>query len=292
MRRPRDRGSVKTEHEESAEARQPAAEAPFMLADWVVDPAANRLRRNDIEIRLEPKVMRVLSFLAEHHGQVVSRRKLEAEVWPRVIVGDDAVTNTIIKLRKALGDDARDPRYIETIAKMGYRLIAEIGPAVAESPKPRQTPASNPAPAKVYTVPEGDLAERPAAAGHVRRYWPWVLGAAATIALAGIWFILRSADLAPNERTPAPTERPVVAVLPFENLTADPQQEYFSDGITEDLITELSKLSGLQVVARNSVLPYRDNTLPESQIGAELGRATSSGAVSNGPASACGSMSA
>mgnify|MGYP001816067213 CR=1 FL=1 len=87
---------------------------PFKVGDWTVDPAANRLFRGDREVRVEPKAMRVLSYLAERRGEVVSRHDLEAPVWTGMVVTDDAVTNTVIKLRKALGDKPRDSTYIET----------------------------------------------------------------------------------------------------------------------------------------------------------------------------------
>jgi len=94
-----------------------AKAATFRVGDWTAEAAANRLVCGDREVRVEPKVMRVLGYLLERHGEVVSRHDLEANVWAGMIVTDDAVTNTVIKLRKALGDNARDPRYIETIAK-------------------------------------------------------------------------------------------------------------------------------------------------------------------------------
>ena len=82
----------------------PGTSEPFLVADWTVDASANRLWRDGTEVRLEPKVMSVLVYLATHQGQVVSRDELEAGVWTRMVVGYDAVTNTIIKLRRALGD--------------------------------------------------------------------------------------------------------------------------------------------------------------------------------------------
>ena len=128
----------------------------FNVGEWTVEPAANRLFRTDREVRLEPKVMRVLTYLVERQGEVVSRHDLEANVWTGMIVTDDAVTNTVIKLRKALGDDARDPKYIETIAKTGYRLIAEISPAPyppIRSPLPKQKPlAAQPSWSKIMVV--------------------------------------------------------------------------------------------------------------------------------------------
>jgi DNA-binding winged helix-turn-helix (wHTH) protein len=100
----------------------------FRVAGWIADPAACRLEKNGQQARIEPKVMQVLEYLVEHVGQVVSRQELEQSVWSGTVVGYEAVTNAIIKLRKALGDDARNPQIIETISKHGYRLVADVTP--------------------------------------------------------------------------------------------------------------------------------------------------------------------
>lgn len=246
---------------------EPTAATAFSLGDWTVEPARHCLSRGDDEVRVEPKAMRVLVFLASQPRQVVKRSELEAAVWPGMIVSDDAVTNTVIKLRRALGDDARSPRYIETIAKSGYRLIADVGSALPpDGSAPTSAPAGTdgPPPASA-TQPraEHDLSPRFA------RLIPPLLAALPLVALAiGWWLTQRPADPLPAAPPPA---RPVVAVMPFADLSGDPERAYFADGITEDLITDLSKLSGLQVVARNSVMAYRDSTDPASRIGRELG---------------------
>ena len=98
----------------------------FDLADWRVSPHEGLVSRGDEVVHLEPLAMEVLVYLARHAGEVVSRELLEKEVWRGAVVSYDAVTNTIIKLRKALQDDARQPRYIATIPKKGYQLIADI----------------------------------------------------------------------------------------------------------------------------------------------------------------------
>jgi len=216
----------------------------FNVGDWTVEPAANRIFCAGQEVRLEPKVMRVLAYLAGRHGEVVSRQDLEANVWTGVVVTEDSVTNTVLKLRRALGDDARDPKYIETIAKSGYRLIAET--AVPET-------ETEPTPAK----PAQDFGSR------LQRPWFKTLIAGLGVLLGGsiLWWAT-----APDRSE----TKPVIAVLPFENLSADPEQEYFANGITEDLITDLSKLAGLRVVARNSVFAYKGSGETAAEIGSQL----------------------
>ena len=225
----------------------------FNVGDWTIEPAANRVFRADEEVRLEPKVMRVLVYLAERHGEVVSRNDLEANVWSGMIVTDDAVTNAVIKLRRALGDNARDPRYIETIAKTGYRLIAKTEATEPEAESPTVEPA-------------------PAPGGRLQRMWFKTLIAGLGVLLGGsiLWWATVSTN-APPPAADDPSElKPVIAVLPFENLSADPEQEYFANGITEDLITDLSKLAGLRVVARNSVFAYKGSGETAVEIGSQL----------------------
>jgi len=223
----------------------------FKVGDWTVEPAANRLFRPDKEVRVEPKVMRVLTYLVERRGEVVSRHDLEANVWTGMIVTDDAVTNTVIKLRKALGDNARDPQYIQTIAKTGYRLIGEI------SPVPRTAD-------QISTAPAGTRPAQPS--------WSKILVVGILVLLGVLVFWLTATPPQPSQGRAEHvlTGKLMVAVLPFENLSGDPEQDYFSDGITEDLITDLSKIAGLRVVARNSVFAYKGSPETEQQIGAEL----------------------
>ena len=234
-------------------AEQTALDTTFKIGDWSVEPAANRLFREGREVRLEPKVMRVLIYLVERRGEVISRHDLEAHVWAGMIVTDDAVTNTVIKLRRALGDDARNPRYIETIAKTGYRLIAEV--SVPE----------------VSAVPAAEKSTT-GIAGRAQRLWRKTLIGGLGLLLGGsiLWWVTVPMETPTPATSDLAEAKPVIAVLPFENLSADPEQDYFSDGITEDLITDLSKISGLRVVARNSVFAYRGSTDTEQSIGSEL----------------------
>ncbi len=230
----------------------------FNVCDWTAEPVTNRLFRVDEQVRVEPKVMRVLTYLAERRGEVVSRRELEANVWTGMVVTDDAVTNTIIKLRKALGDNARDPKYIETISKSGYRLITDTST--------RTVPAMLSTGAASEHHPE--LRETP------QTQWGWSrLLVAGLLGLSGIlilWLTVFPREEIFERGDGTPTTRPVVAVLPFENLSTDSEQDYFSDGITEDLITDLSKVASLRVVARNSVFAYKGSTETEQQIGSQL----------------------
>ena len=103
-----------------------ASSMSYRVGDWLVDPAAGQIAKGGLAVKLEPKVMEVLGYLAHRQGELVTREDLERDVWRGAVVGYDSITAAVIKLRKALTDDARRPRYIATIPKRGYRLIAAV----------------------------------------------------------------------------------------------------------------------------------------------------------------------
>jgi adenylate cyclase len=238
----------------ASELRSISAEV-LKVAGCEVEPSGLRVTVDGCDLRLEAKVMLVLLYLAEHAGRVVSRAELEAELWPGRIVTEDSVTKAIAKLRRVFGDDARDPRVIETIPKSGYRLIAEV-----------ERPAADGPPSAPGAVPAlGPPARRRKLA------WSWILGAGLAILLAfGLW---RGPTSTGPEHTPAAPEtvRPAVAVIPFGNLGPMPDDDYFADGITADLITDLSKLEGLLVIALRTTFTYRDAGAEPARISSELG---------------------
>ncbi len=200
--------------------------------------------------------MEVLLTLTDKPGKVISRTEIERAVWPGRVVTEDAVTNAVVKLRKAIGDSARHPRFIETIAKRGYRLMVE--PAL-------ETPASMPAPDQsIPHAPErlATAAPKPAALG--------ALAALVALGLAvavGLWI-----GTNPNE---ASTElggpEPSIAVLPLDTLADAPGQSYFAEGITLDLITELSRIPGLLVIAHGTASGYRRSNASDPELGEQLG---------------------
>lgn len=225
----------------------------FSIAGWVVDPSIGRISRGDETTQLEPKVMEVLEYLARRHGQVVSREELEAAVWLGRVVGYDAVTNAIIKLRKAFNDDPRHPRIIETLSKRGYRLVAPVG------------------------QPEGRT-ETNETAGHdlarVQTRNRWIRAGAATafavlVAAVGALFWQspwKAAVGTGGDRALLKS----IAVLPFDNLSGDRDQDYFADGVTDDLITGLAKNPDLLVIARDSAFVYKDQSLDVRQAAERL----------------------
>ena len=215
-----------------------AARLRLQIGDWWVEPAANELGRTGETVRIEPKAMQVLIALADGSGRVVSREELLSGVWPGVIVGDEALTQTIIKLRKALGDSPRSPSYIETISKRGYRLIAPVRQATATASIEEVMPQPYPP--------------------RVRRRVPWIglVGVVSLAAAAAYYFYsVAQPDLSPvtadlaEERQSAPL---TVTVLPFESLGSNGDQAYLARGISSDLMTDLSRLPNLRLIRPSS----------------------------------------
>lgn len=224
------------------------------IGEWSADPESNELSRGSETLRIEPKAMDVLMLLADRVGRVVSREELFMAVWPGVVVGDEALTQTINKLRKALGDNSRSPSYIETIAKRGYRLIAPVRPSGAAEASP----------AGVDALLPSEHSARP------RRDAPsavWIASLVLAVAVAGIYFLhsIRSAPLARDALDAADARPPswvTVTVVPFVSLGTDRGQGYLARGISDDLVTALSRVSDLRVIRESSAAT--SNSVPQA----------------------------
>jgi TolB-like protein/Tfp pilus assembly protein PilF len=210
--------------------------------------------------------MKLLEMLLEHPGEVVTREELRSRVWPNESFGDfdQALNIAIGKLRSALGDSAESPRFIETLPKRGYRFIADVSVVDADSRPKRQEPGPGDLPA---TEPEHKIQGAGLAGGPKPQLWPtrWVIGALALVLSLLIFFALRF-----RSRTPAPSGIRSIAVLPLENLSGDASQNYFADGMTDELITDLAQISALRVISRTSVMVYQGARKPLPQIAHEL----------------------
>lgn len=231
---------------------------PFFVNDWRVSPLEGVLARGDEIVRLEPKAMEVLVYLVSRPGEVITREELEQDVWRGALVGYDAVTNTIIKLRKALQDDARQPRFIATIPKIGYQLIATI-----TRPEDDQDSGANPA-ATSRISPESSIAAR----------WKRLVPAMGSTGIVGaVLAIVLVSGLSWywSDRGTERTGLPSIAVLPFENQSNDPKQQFLADGLTEDIITDLSRLSSVMVIASDASSTYKEKQVSPEKVGADLG---------------------
>lgn len=221
-----------------------------------LNPAERLLERDGQPISLTPKVFDTLRVLVEHAGYLVEKDDLMRLVWPDATVEEANLAQNISVLRKTLGTAPDGREYIETVPKHGYRFIAKVREVARNADTPMESPA------------EG--AGAPVALPPARKS-PWWIPALAVVVVplvigAGVWYRVRAKnDLA--ER------RVMLAVLPFENLSGNPDQEYFSNGLTEEMITQLGRLEPdrLGVIARTSAMQYKNGRKDTRQIADELG---------------------
>ena len=247
-----------------------------------IDLSCPELRKNGMRIPLQEQPFHVLSLLLEHPGEVVTREQLQTKLWPAdtYVAFDEGINTAIRKLRSAFGDSADNPRFIETLPRRGYRFIAPVH----EMPKLAGAgEASADSKAAIGIEATGAGADNHAAEQD-RRYTQAALPSRARVGKLGAGTLLAfvviaalSVYVARRHRaaqTPAgPGRRVMLAILPFQNLSNDPNQEYFSDGLTEETITDLGELSPEQlgVIARTSAMAYKRSDKTVSQIGSELG---------------------
>jgi TolB-like protein/DNA-binding winged helix-turn-helix (wHTH) protein len=224
----------------------------YQIGVWLVDPSLNTVSQDGKTTHLEPKVIEVLVCLAQHPGETLPKDKLLQTVWPDTFVTEDVLTRSISELRRVFEDDAKDPHIIQTIPKRGYRLLAPVQVANGNAHRERSAFATE--------VPT-QRAERPARRYRLSSAAAVLVLAAVTVALALDFAGVRSHFLV-KASVPAVHS---LAVLPLVNLSNDPTQEYFADGVTDALITDLAQISSLRVISRTSIMHYKNTqkTLPE-----------------------------
>jgi len=235
---------------------------------YEVSLQSGEVRKAGLRIRVQQQPMKLLGILLEHPGEVVTREELRGRVWPDESFGDfdQALNIAIGKLRTALGDSAENPRFIETLPKRGYRFIADVSVLEADArPKKLESVAGDPP-----AIESGQtLQVAGLAVARKRRLW---LTRGAIVALA-IVIIISFSILSVwlfRSRGPAPAGIRSLAVLPLENLSGDASQNYFADGMTDELITDLAQISALRVISRTSVMAYKGARKPLPQIAREL----------------------
>lgn len=214
----------------------------FRIGPWLIQPQLHTISLGAQVTNVEPKAMQVLVCLAGQTEEVVAKERLIREVWTDTFVTDDVLTRCISELRRAFNDNSKDPRVIQTIPRVGYRLIVPVQSATDEAVHGRQRTRG------LLATLAGALALAlllfASDVGGVRR-WLWRPGSAPKIQS--------------------------LVVLPLENLSRDPEQDYFADGMTEELITELTKISALHVISRRSAIYYKGTKKTLPQIAQELG---------------------
>lgn len=215
------------------------SEGAFRLGDLQVNPQTGDVAGPGGRVQLDPKVMGVLVMLAGHAGQVVAREDLLARLWPDMVVTDDALSRCLYDLRRQLStagghDDHRT--LVETLPKRGYRLNGTVTPLAGDTPAP------------------------------VRRTVLWVAGTAALLAAA----IVAAFLLRPFSPRPATAARPSIAVLPFVDMSEKQDQQYFGDGLAEEILDKLNRSADLRVIARTSSFWFRDKDADVADIARKL----------------------
>ncbi len=262
-----------------------------------VDLRSAELRKHGLKVKIQEQPFQVLAMLLVHPGQLVTREEMRKKLWPADTFVDfeHGLNAAINKLREALGDSADNPRFVETMHRRGYRFIApvepltphlspngrgeqgvvKVGPSALERGGAEGLSVSPPSPSGGGRPAEpgpGAFGGEGIHESLLRRHRVVAAAGGLVAAVVAVLFAFNVAGL--RERLlrhalPVP-EIESIAVLPFENLSHDPEQEYFADGMTEELITNLGKISALRVISRTSVMQYKGTRKPLPQIAREL----------------------
>ena len=243
-------------------------DSTIRFGDFELESKSGELRKNGRPLKLQPQPSKVLVLLASRPGDLVTREEIQQEVWAaETFVDFEHGLNFCIKqIRTALGDNAQSPVFIETIPRRGYRFIAQVEPIETVN---RNTNGKASVPETIQ--PTSAIESPPQSATTRTAVATWSIAAVIlTLTLGLIGYVIRDRF----NPVPATTNRKtMLAVLPFDNLSADPQQDYFSDGLTEETITQLGRLQpqSLGVIARTSSMKYKRTRKDIRQIGNELG---------------------
>ena len=229
-----------------------------------VDFRTHELRKRGLKMRLQEQPYQVLATLLDKPRELVTREELRNKLWPAdtFVDFDQGLNKAINKIREALSDSAANPRFIETVARRGYRFIADVS-VVGQAPVTQKPPAAD-----LLNQRDDDqveLASEPAADNRVTSRLLLKIGGAVAVSALIIFVVWMSR----SRNRPSPTIRSL-AVLPMENLSGDASQDYFSDGMTDELIARLGQISALRVISRTSVMAYKGVHKPLPQIAREL----------------------
>ena len=258
------------------------------------------LRRNGVVIKLQEQPSRLLLFLLERAGEIITREDLRQELWSAdtFLDFDHALNSRVMKLREALGDSSDSPVYIQTIPRKGYRFVAPVhivhppnleqvaqeadsslpadGPerevAIAGQARHSHPETHLPPPDEKFEIDRLRTGEpKSRFAAHSPRPWQVALIISVVLCIIGLLVVMSRENLRNSIlQRPSPVRIHSLAVLPLENLSGDLEQEYFADGMTAELITELGKISSIRVISRTSVMRYKGIRRPLSQIAREL----------------------
>jgi DNA-binding winged helix-turn-helix (wHTH) protein/TolB-like protein len=235
--------------------------AEFRVGDWLIHPSLNRMSRGADTASLQPRFMDLLVYLAQRPGEVVSKEEILDAVWAKEFVSEGTLTHAVAVIRQTLGDDVRNPRYIETIPTRGYRVIAPVGPSEVTHPSaPSALVASS---VETRPVPVIGLPRRRSRAPFA------VLAVLVILAAVGGFVGLRLLSPPRSSAAPSGAVKRIV-VLPFQNL-GPAERDYLAEGITDDITTRLAAAHGVGVISRTTAAYCARTAKSAPQIAGELG---------------------
>ena len=233
----------------------------FRFGVFEVDVRNGELTKQGKRLSLQEQPFQLLVMLLERRGELVTREEVRLRLWPQTIVDfDHGLNKAISKIRDVLGDSAENPRFIETVSRRGYRFLADV--AVVRAGQPETVIGNLAAPTDPPVPSAGEVPKSPYSPSHITWWKLFGSGLALTLAIYFGWALYSS-------RNPSPAIRSL-AVLPLANFSNDASQEYFADGMTEELITDLGQISALRVISRTSVMPYKGVRKSLPQIARDL----------------------
>jgi TolB-like protein/DNA-binding winged helix-turn-helix (wHTH) protein/Flp pilus assembly protein TadD len=250
---------------------EPRPNSVVRFGTYEVSFQSGEVRKAGLRIKMQQQPLRLLEILLERPGEVVNREELRSRVWPSESFGDfdQALNIAVGKLRSALGDSAENPRFIETLPKRGYRFIADVS-VINIDGHPRKQPeavAANLRGPERKTESGDNLQGAGVTVAPKHRLLPTRL---VIVGLALVLILLILSVWLSHSRGSASTGIRSIAVLPLENLSGDATQNYFADGMTDELITDLAQIRALRVISRTSVMAYKGAGKPLPQIAREL----------------------
>src|ERR1700692_836497 len=241
-----------------------------------VDLKATEIRKHGMRLKISEQPFQILAILLEKPGEIVARDELRNRLWQSdtFVDFDHGLNNAVMRLREVLGDSSDNPRFVETIPRRGYRFIAHVDESFCMPSHGVQHPVADPFPSSLDApiVPVNSVAPGSVPSNQhgqplgSRRIAVWIIVSLAAAWLLAIAVIFRGSGIT----TPGQKPSTSLVVLPLENLSGDKEQDYFADGMTDELIANLAKIRSLRVISRSTAMAYKGTHKPITEIAREL----------------------
>jgi TolB-like protein/DNA-binding winged helix-turn-helix (wHTH) protein/Flp pilus assembly protein TadD len=248
----------------SATPKGHAQKMKYFQSFWL-DAANHCLWRDEVRVPIAPKTYDVLRYLVENPGRLVTQEELLEKLWADTYINPEGIRRYILELRKILGDRLDKPEFIETVPKRGYRFIARV----IDAADPPISPATHHEETTIETTSRPETTRLAGNRSHQKRtLWKIAIASVAIIAATAIPWLFQSSR---NRAKPSSLPSPSIAVLPFRDVSPSKDQEYFSDGLAEQLINDLAQISDLKVVGRSSSFRFKGKNQDLHDVGRKLG---------------------